>query len=290
MLVTLKELLEEAKKEKKAVGAFNGTTLEAIQGIIQAAEETDCPVILQHAQSHDAIISLEEIGPILLYYAKRARVPVAVHLDHGSTYERCIQAVRLGFTSVMYDASAKEFADNIKETKEVVKAAHAAGVSVEAELGHVFTSKVGISEGGSADEADDYENLEDIYTDPQMAKQFAEETGVDCLAIAFGTTHGVYLKEPKLDLDRVAQIRDTIKIPLVMHGGSGVSEEDYRKAIKNGICKINYYTYMNTAAGKASKEYWEDTSRPLFYDQMALSAKEAVKEDVKKAIRIFQNL
>lgn len=290
MLVTLKELLEEAKKEKKAVGAFNGTTLEAIQGIIQAAEETDCPVILQHAQSHDAIISLEEIGPILLYYAKRARVPVAVHLDHGSTYERCIQAVRLGFTSVMYDASAKEFADNIKETKEVVKAAHAAGVSVEAELGHVFTSKVGISEGGSADEADDYENLEDIYTDPQMAKQFAEETGVDCLAIAFGTTHGVYLKEPKLDLDRVAQIRDTIKIPLVMHGGSGVSEEDYRKAIKNGICKINYYTYMNTAAGKASKEYWEDTSRPLFYDQMALSAKEAVKEDVKKAIRIFRNL
>ena len=290
MLVTLKELLEEAKKEKKAVGAFNGTTLEAIQGIIQAAEETNCPVILQHAQSHDAIISLEEIGPILLYYAKRARVPVAVHLDHGSTYERCIQAVRLGFTSVMYGASAKEFADNIKETKEVVKAAHAAGVSVEAELGHVFTSKVGISEGGSADEADDYENLEDIYTDPQMAKQFAEETGVDCLAIAFGTTHGVYLKEPKLDLDRVAQIRDTIKIPLVMHGGSGVSEEDYRKAIKNGICKINYYTYMNTAAGKASKEYWEDTSRPLFYDQMALSAKEAVKEDVKKAIRIFQNL
>lgn len=290
MVVTLKELLEEAKKEKKAVGAFNGTTLEAIQGIIQAAEETNCPIILQHAQSHDAIISLEEIGPILLYYAKRARVPVAVHLDHGSTYERCIQAVRLGFTSVMYDASAKEFADNIKETKEVVKAAHAAGVSVEAELGHVFTSKVGISEGGSADEADDYENLEDIYTDPQMAKQFAEETGVDCLAIAFGTTHGVYLKEPKLDLDRVAQIRDTIKIPLVMHGGSGVSEEDYRKAIKNGICKINYYTYMNTAAGKASKEYWEDTSRPLFYDQMALSAKEAVKEDVKKAIRIFQNL
>ena len=290
MLVTLKELLEEAKKEKKAVGAFNGTTLEAIQGIIQAAEETNCPVILQHAQSHDSIISLEEIGPILLYYAKRARVPVAVHLDHGSTYERCIQAVRLGFTSVMYDASAKEFADNIKETKEVVKAAHAAGVSVEAELGHVFTSKVGISEGGSADEADDYENLEDIYTDTRSRVQFAEETGVDCLAIAFGTTHGVYLKEPKLDLDRVAQIRDTIKIPLVMHGGSGVSEEDYRKAIKNGICKINYYTYMNTAAGKASKEYWEDTSRPLFYDQMALSAKEAAKEDVKKAIRIFQNL
>ncbi len=290
MLVTLKELLEEAKKEKKAIGAFNATTLEAIQGIIQAAEETDCPVILQHAQSHDPIIALEEIGPILLYYAKRAKVPVAVHLDHGSSYERCIQAIRLGFTSVMYDASAKEFTDNIRETKEVVKAAHAAGVSVEAELGHVFTSRVGLSEGGSADEADDYENLENIYTDPQMAKQFVDETEVDCLAVAFGTTHGVYLKKPQLDLDRVARIRDTIKIPLVMHGGSGVSEPDYRKAIENGICKINYYTYMNTAAGKASKKYWEDGDRPLFYDQMALSAKQAVKEDVKQAIRIFQNL
>lgn len=290
MLVTLKELLEEAKKEKKAIGAFNATTLEAIQGIIQAAEETDCPVILQHAQSHDPIIALEEIGPILLYYAKRAKVPVAVHLDHGSSYERCIQAIRLGFTSVMYDASAKEFTDNIRETKEVVKAAHAAGVSVEAELGHVFTSRVGLSEGGSADEADDYENLENIYTDPQMAKQFVDETEVDCLAVAFGTTHGVYLKKPQLDLDRVARIRDTIKIPLVMHGGSGVSEADYRKAIENGICKINYYTYMNTAAGKASKKYWEDGDRPLFYDQMALSAKQAVKEDVKQAIRIFQNL
>lgn len=290
MLVTLKELLEEAKKEKKAIGAFNATTLEAIQGIIQAAEETDCPVILQHAQSHDPTIALEEIGPILLYYAKRAKVPVAVHLDHGSSYERCIQAIRLGFTSVMYDASAKEFTDNIRETKEVVKAAHAAGVSVEAELGHVFTSRVGLSEGGSADEADDYENLENIYTDPQMAKQFVDETEVDCLAVAFGTTHGVYLKKPQLDLDRVARIRDTIKIPLVMHGGSGVSEADYRKAIENGICKINYYTYMNTAAGKASKKYWEDGDRPLFYDQMALSAKQAVKEDVKQAIRIFQNL
>lgn len=290
MLVTLKELLEEAKKEKKAIGAFNATTLEAIQGIIQAAEETDCPVILQHAQSHDPIIALEEIGPILLYYAKRAKVPVAVHLDHGSSYERCIQAIRLGFTSVMYDASAKEFTDNIRETKEVVKAAHAADVSVEAELGHVFTSRVGLSEGGSADEADDYENLENIYTDPQMAKQFVDETEVDCLAVAFGTTHGVYLKKPQLDLDRVARIRDTIKIPLVMHGGSGVSEADYRKAIENGICKINYYTYMNTAAGKASKKYWEDGDRPLFYDQMALSAKQAVKEDVKQAIRIFQNL
>lgn len=288
MLVTLAELLNQAKKERKAVGAFNATTLESIQGIIGAAEELDSPVILQHAQSHDNIIDLEEIGPILLYYAKRAKVPVAVHLDHGSSFERCIQAIRLGFTSVMYDASGKEFETNIKETAEIVKIAHAAGVSVEAELGHIFTSEIVVGEGTVADARSDYENVDDIYTDPETAKEFAERTEVDCLAVAFGTTHGVYLTEPKLDLPRVAAIRDAAGIPLVMHGGSGVSEADYKVAIENGICKVNYYTYMNRAGGTASKAYWENGDKPLFYDQMALAATEAIKEDVKKAIRVFQ--
>ena len=288
MLVTLKELLDQAKEEKKAVGAFNGTTLEAIRGIIQAAEELDTPVILQHAQSHDDMIDLEEIGPVMLYYAKRAKVPVALHLDHGSTLERCVQALRLGFTSVMYDASAKSFEENVEETKEIVKIAHAVGASVEAELGHIFTSEVVHGEGGDSDSKDDYENLDDIYTDPQVAKEFVEKTGVDCLAVAFGTTHGVYLTEPKLDLPRVARIRDAANVPLVMHGGSGVSDEDYKVAIENGICKVIYYTYMNTAGGRASKEYWEDEEKPLFYDSMSLAATEAIKEDVKKAIKVFQ--
>ena len=288
MLVTLKELLDQAKEEKKAVGAFNGTTLEAIRGIIQAAEELDTPVILQHAQSHDDIIDLEEIGPIMLYYAERAKVPVALHLDHGSSFERCVQALRLGFTSVMYDASAKSFEENVEETKETVKIAHAVGASVEAELGHIFTSEVVHGEGGESDSKDDYENLDDIYTDPKVAKEFVEKTGVDCLAVAFGTTHGVYLTEPKLDLPRVAKIREAANVPLVMHGGSGVSDEDYKVAIENGICKVNYYTYMNTAGGKASKDYWADEERPLFYDSMSLAATEAIKEDVKKAIKVFQ--
>lgn len=290
MLVTLKELLDQAKTEKKAIGAFNGTTLEAIRGIIQAAEELNCPVILQHAQSHDDMIDLEEIGPVMLYYAKRAKVPVALHLDHGSSFERCVQALRLGFTSVMYDASAKSFEENVKETAEIVKIAHAVGASVEAELGHIFTSEVVQGEGTCSDSTDDYEDLDDIYTDPQVAKEFVEKTGVDCLAVAFGTTHGVYLTEPKLDLPRVARIRNAANVPLVMHGGSGVSDEDYKVAIENGICKVNYYTYMNTAGGKASKEYWKDEEIPLFYDSMSLVATEAIKEDVKKAIRVFQKL
>lgn len=288
MLVTVKALLDEAKRERKAVGAFNGTTLESIQGIIRAAEELDCPVILQHAQSHDTIVPMDEIGPVLLFYAGRAKVPVAVHLDHGSSFERCVQAIRLGFTSVMYDASGKEFETNVRETAEIVRIAHAAGVSVEAELGHIFTSEIVAGEGTEADSAADYEDIQDVYTDPQAAKVFVERTGVDSLAVAFGTVHGVYLTEPKLDLPRVAAIRDAAGIPLVMHGGSGVSDEDYKAAIENGICKVNYYTYMNTAGGRASVEYWKDGEKPLFYDQMALAAAEAMKEDVKRAMKVFQ--
>ena len=289
MLVTLKELLDQAKIEHKAVGAFNGTTLEAIRCIIQAAEELNCPVILQHAQSHDDIIDLEEIGPIMKYYAERAKVPVALHLDHGSSFERCVQALRLGVTTVMYDASAKSLEENAEETKEIVKIAHAVGASVEAELGHIFTSEVVHGEGGSADSKDDYDDLDDIYTDPEVAKKFVELTGVDCLAVAFGTTHGVYLTEPKLDLPRVARIREAANVPLVMHGGSGVSDEDYAVAIENGICKVNYYTYMNVAGGKASKEFWKD-DETNFYDSMANKETDAIKAEEKRAIKVFLKL
>lgn len=289
MLVTLKELLDQAKVERKAVGAFNGTTLEAIRGIIQAAEELNCPVILQHAQSHDDLIDLEEIGPIMKYYAERAKVPVALHLDHGSTFDRCVQALQLGFTSVMYDASSKSLEENVRETAEIVKVAHAVGASVEAELGHVFTSEVVQGEGSVADSTSDYKDLNDIYTDPAVAKDFVEKTGVDCLAIAFGTTHGVYLTEPKLDLPRVKRIQDATNIPLVMHGGSGVSDADYTIAIENGICKVNYYTYMNQAGGKASKDFWEN-DKTFFYDSMSLQATKAIKEDVMHAMRVFQKI
>ncbi len=253
MLVTGKQLLQHAMNTRTAVGAFNATTMEAARAIIQAAEELNTPVILQHAHIHDNLMPMEEIGPLMLFYAERASVPVCVHLDHGASFERCMQAIRLGFTSVMIDASSASFEENIACTSEVVRAAHAAGVSVEAELGHVFTSSIVQGEGSVADSSSDYEDLNSIYTNPADAKRFAEQTQVDSLAIAFGTTHGVYLTEPKLDLPRVAEIRAAAGIPLVMHGGSGVSEADYRTAIRNGICKINYYTYMNTAGGKAAK-------------------------------------
>lgn len=287
MLVSLNELLTTARKQKKAVGAFNGTTFESIRAIIQAAEEMNSPVILQHAQVHDHIIALEDIGPVMIDFARRAKVPVAVHLDHGSTLERVVQAIRAGFSSVMYDASGKDFETNIAETAQIVKIAHSAGVQVEAELGHVFTSKIVVGEG-TADGDKDYEDLDSIYTDPEDARQFVERTGVDCLAVAFGTTHGVYLTEPRLDLDRVLRIQQAANIPLVMHGGSGVSDADYRVAIENGICKINYYTYMNMAGGEALKRAIQEERKALFFDMITLEATKAMKEDVKRAISVFQ--
>lgn len=290
MLVTLSELLKDAKEKKYAVGAFNVPNLEAIRAVIQAAEELGSPVILQHAEVHENLISLEEIGPIMLQYATAANVPVAVHLDHGASFDMCVKAIRLGFTSVMYDASSKEYEVNLAESKEIVKIAHAAGVSVEAELGRIFTSAIGGGEGRGSDSSEDYEDLEDVYTDPDLAKAFVEETGVDCLAIGFGTVHGVYLKEPKLDLNRILQIKEKIDVPFVMHGGSGVSEENYRTAIKNGICKINYYTYMNKAAGKALQEELENFSgEAVFFDELSLNATAAMKSNVKAAMEIFMN-
>ncbi|MEO1772035.1 class II fructose-bisphosphate aldolase [Candidatus Enterococcus ferrettii] len=291
MLVTLKELLADAKKNKYAVGAFNVPNLEAIRGVIEAAEELNSPVILQHAEVHEGLVSIEEIGPLMLDYAHKAKVPVAVHLDHGATFEMCVKAIQMGFTSVMYDASSKEYEVNRDETKEIVKIAHAVGVSVEAELGHIFTSAVGGGEGRGSDSSEDYEDLDDVYTDPDLAKHFVEETDVDCLAIGFGTVHGVYLKEPKLDLDRITLIKDKVDVPFVMHGGSGVSKENYKIAINNGICKINYYTYMNKAAGNAVKDFLEsrDAEAPIFFDEISLAATAAMKKNAKDAMAIFMN-
>ena len=271
MLADLKEVLEKARTEKQAVAAFNVPNLAMVRAAIQAAEKVNQPVILQHAEGHGSLISLEEIGPIMIDYAKRSKVPVVVHLDHGKTFDAMVQAMKLGFTSVMIDASDLPFAENIARTKEIVKIAHSLGVSVEAELGHVFTSSLGGGEGRAPD--DDQIGDTDIYTDPKQAKEFVDATGVDCLAVAFGTVHGIYLK-----------------IPLVMHGGSGVEAADYQTAIANGIAKINYYTYANKAGASALKGYFEADQSDVFLEECIEVTTEALKEDYVEAIKIFSGL
>ena len=290
MLVSLKELMEDAEKGGYAVGAFNVSNLESLMAIMQAAEETGRGVILNYAEVHAPFLSMEQAALIMLDAAKKAKVPVCVHLDHGSSMESCIQAIRLGFTSVMLDASAEDYETNVRETKEIVRLAHSVGVTVEAELGHIFSSDMGLAESPKeAESLESFDSAEDVYTDPATAKDFVERTGVDVLAIAFGTTHGIYTKKPKLDLERITKIKEAIDIPFVMHGGSGLSKEEFQTAIRNGIRKINYYTYMTLAGGRAVKEALDQKApdENVFFHDIPMIAVEAMKENVKEAIQVF---
>ena len=289
MLVSLKELMKDACERGYAVGAFNTPNLESVIAVIKAAEETGKGVILNHAEVHFPLIPLEDIGPIMIKYAKEASVPVCVHLDHGSSLETCMKAIRLGFTSVMLDASATDYEANVRDTALICRLAHSVGVTVEAELGHIFASDNGLGAVKEQETLDSFESEDDVYTDPALAKDFVERTGVDVLAIAFGTVHGVYQKKPKLDLDRIKLIKEKIDVPFVMHGGSGLSKEEFQTAIRNGIRKINYYTYMTLAGGKAVKEALDkvNNGENIFYHDIPLIATEAMKENVANAIKIF---
>lgn len=288
MLVSLKELMREADAKQCAAGAFNAVGLESVKAAVQAAEETGKGIVLEYAQVHEPLVTMEEIAPVMLWYAKRASVPVCVHLDHGSSPESCMKAIRLGFTSVMLDESAEAYEKNVSDTALVCRLAHSVGVTVEAELGHIFASDIGV--GKPAEEtADSFADLDDVYTDPDMAGDFAARTGVDALAVAFGTAHGLYKTKPKLDLGRIAEIRKRTDVPLVMHGGSGLSREEYRTAIQNGIRKINYYTYSALAGGEAVRAALSGKTEAdhIFFHDISILGMEAAREDIKKAIRIF---
>lgn len=279
MLVNLKEILQIAEKEKNAVGMFNATGFDSLQAVVAAAEELNRPVILAHAEVHNQYNDIDMVGPAMLAVAKKAKVPVCVHLDHGVSEEMVYRALRLGFTSVMIDASALPYKRNLELTAEITKIAHAMGVSVEAELGRLATDEAGSGESVSG-------KPEDFYTDPDEAAEFSEKTKIDALAVAFGTAHGFYTAQPKLDFNVVKACAEATGLPLVMHGGSGVSEEGFKKAIANGIRKINYYSYMSKAGYLAAKSEIEKNPSGYLHD-VEYAAMRAMKEDVKTAIRIF---
>ncbi len=279
MLVNLKEILKIAEEEKNAVGMFNATGFDSLQAVIGAAEELNRPVIIAHAEVHNVYNDISFVGPAMIAAAQNAKVPVCVHLDHGTSTQMIYRALRIGFTSVMIDASALAYEENLRLTKEITEISHAMGVSVEAELGRLVTGESGSTEIANA-------KPEDFYTDPEEAKAFCEATGIDALAIAFGTAHGFYKSQPKLDFGVVEKCAASTGLPLVMHGGSGVSEEGFRKAIASGIRKINYYSYMSKAGYMAAKEYIE-SGRSNYLHDAEYAAMQAMKEDVKKAIKIF---
>ena len=284
MLVNLKEILEIAERNNCAIGMFNGTGLDSLQAVIAAAEELNQPVIIAHAEVHNVYNDISLVGPAMVAAARDAKVPVCVHLDHGVSVEMIYRALRLGFTSVMIDASALPYEENLALTKSVTEIAHAMGASVEAELGRLVTP-----EAGSGESANTELKAEDFYTDPKEAEEFCRITGVDALAIAFGTAHGFYNAEPKLDFDVIKKAKASTGLPLVMHGGSGVSEEGYKKAIAAGIRKINYYSYMSKAGFMAAKAVIEEGKTSYLHD-VEFAAMKAMKEDVKRAIRIFSGM
>jgi fructose-bisphosphate aldolase class II len=280
MLVTLNEVLKIAEEKHYAIGAFNTPNLECLLAVLQNAEEMHVPVIISHAQLHEEIAPLTDIGSIMVFLAKQAKVPVCVHLDHGETLDYLQRALDMGFTSIMYDGSLLSYEENVANTKKAVAMAATVGASVEAEIGVLGGREAGAKQEG--------QKAEDLYTDPELAKRFVEDTGIDALACSFGTAHGIYKVKPKLDFDRIAKIKELVQIPLVMHGGSGVSPEDYRTAISKGIRKINYYSYMANAGTKAAKHLLDDRE-VTFYHEIADAAQKAMKADVRKAMSVFYN-
>ncbi len=272
MLVNLNEVLKKAQKGKYAVGLFNTTDTDMLQAVIEAAEESNSPVILGTAEVLLPYGELKLIAPSVIAAAMRASVPVVVHYDHGLTFERCLEALQLGFSSVMFDGSAKAYGQNIEETKEIVKIAHAFGASVEGEIGHV----------GEAAQGD--ESLENMYTTIAEAKEYLENTGVDALAVAIGSAHGVYKKKPKLNIERLKEIADAVSVPLVLHGGSGLSDDDFKNTIREGIAKVNIFTDLCLAGERAMKDGAE---KKLGYLETRNLKVEYIKEAVKHKMSLF---
>lgn len=279
MLVTLNEILKMAEERGCAIGAFNTPNLECIRAVIDTAEKYNVPVIISHAELHEEVAPLDVIGPIMVLSAKNAKVPVCVHLDHCETLDYMARALEIGFTGVMYDGSLLPYERNVTNTIQAVAMAKPYRAGVEAEIGQLASREGGIGENAGGP----------VYTDPDLAERFARQTGIDALAPSFGTAHGIYKSKPVLDLERVAVIKERVGLPLVMHGGSGVSPEDYRTAIQNGIRKINYYSYMSKAGTTAAKELLAGGDVTFFHD-VAMAAQKAMAADVDKAFQVFYNL
>lgn len=278
MLVTLNEIMALAVERDCGIGAFNTPNLECLNAVLDAAEALNVPVIISHAELHEPVSPLAVIGPVMVEAAKRAKVPVCVHLDHCETLSYMEEALKMGFTGVMYDGSALPYGENVANTKMAVAMARQYGANVEAEIGTLPSR-----EDGGATAAGP------VYTDPDLAVQFCAETGIDALAPSFGTAHGIYKAKPVLDLDRVKVISERTGLPLVMHGGSGVSDEDYRVAIHNGIRKINYYSYM-AKAGVSAVQQMLDAGDVTYFHDLALAAQKAMEENAKRAMKVFAGL
>lgn len=274
-LVTTKEMLLKAQEGHYAVGAFNVENMEMVMAVIGAAEELNSPVILQTTPSTVKYAGLDYYLANVKVAAEKASVPVAMHLDHGSSFELAMQALRAGYTSIMIDGSHESFEDNIAVSKAVADACRPSDIPVEAELGKV---------GGKEDDLDCGEG--NAHTDPQEAKEFVEKTGVSSLAVAIGTAHGIYKGEPKIDLDRLSEIREVVSVPLVLHGGSGIPDETIKESIRRGIAKVNYATELRIAFSNGVKKVLAENPDVIDPKKYGAAGRDSVKEFVKGRMEV----
>lgn len=278
MLANLNDVLLPARKNGYAVGLFNTVNLELARGVIEAAEESRSPVIIGTAEVLLPYGPLEELACLLRPMAEKANVPVVLHLDHGLKAETCKRVLELGFRSIMYDCSTMDYQENVRNVRRMAKLAHEQGATIEAELGHVGDNE------GSAEKPFPQPDASAYYTVPSQAKEFIEATEADALAIAVGTAHGAYTLPPKLDFERITAIAKTIGTPLVLHGGSGLTDEDFHQAIANGISKVNIFTDINVAAAKAVRASYAEG---LGLTDMILPMVDAVKRAVMEKMTLF---
>ncbi|MFR2774297.1 MAG: class II fructose-bisphosphate aldolase [Anaerostipes sp.] len=278
-LVTTKQMLLDAQKGNYAVGAFNVENMEMVMAVMEAAQEMNSPVIMQTTPSTVKYAGLDFFLANVKAAAERSGVPVAMHLDHGSSFELAMQAYRTGYTSIMIDGSHGSFEENIAVSKAVADACAPSGVPVEAELGKV---------GGKEDDLDGGDD--NPYTDPDQAVEFVERTGITSLAVAIGTAHGVYKGEPKLDLERLSEIRKAVEIPLVLHGTSGVPDETVTECVNRGICKVNYATDLRIAFTEGVEKVFKKTPDVIDPKKYNAAGKECVKEYVKSKMKVCKSV
>ena len=277
-LVTLDGVLKEATEKRYAVGSFNVANYDMAEAVLNSAEKTGTPVIINIAEMHLRYLNIDDFVEYLLLRIERSPLPIVLHFDHGMSFESCSLAVSKGFSSVMIDASMLPYEQNVEITGRVAEYAHRFGVSVEGELGHVG--------GGEGDLREGSEVNREAFTDPSMAVEFVSKTQLDALAIAVGTVHGPYRGTPELDFDRIARIRSLLKTPLVLHGGSGLSDRDFQTAIEKGISKVNFYTQTSLEAVREVKMLL-DSGEPVSYPDLTRLAVRKMEEAIVRQIGVF---
>jgi fructose-bisphosphate aldolase class II len=278
MLIGLKEALEFGEKNNCGIAAINTPTLEMLVATIKVAERYNIPLVIQHAEVHEPVNTIENIGPAMVELAKRSSAPLVVHVDHGETVDYVKRGFEVGFNSAMYDGSRLPYEENLSNTIAAVELANTYGYGVEAELGVMPGREHGIAtEDGIGDES--------LYTDPELAAEFVSKTGVTALACSFGTVHGLYKAEPKINYELISTLRRRTGVPIVMHGGSGLSSAEYRECITRGVQKINYYTYADKAALEAVKQLLADKPETFVFADAAVVAEGAVEKNIDTLVQ-----